>query len=158
MANWCWNWVTIDGEEENIKLFKEDLIQMESRYKKDNVGVRPEGGGDDLTAMFDISIHGDQFSFESRWVPGNDTLNYFAKKYDVILTNSYEESNDCTYGFWVGDKNSEKDIYLTTDEYLLAVKNGNDDTCIYNGSLYQSKEEALEEILQDKIKKIEAAE
>ena len=152
MANWCNNWVTLDGEPENVKAFMNDIIKLEKESAKTNMGVRAiedEGG----EYMFDIYVDEGGFSFESKWSPVFASLRYLAGKHGVTVTNNYEEGGCQVYGQWTSDGECETDVYLESEEWDLAVPGNKDcEFYIYKGVKYDSQEDALQLILEEKIK------
>ena len=151
MANWCTNWVTIEGDEAKIKLLMEEVKVLQKEYETKGFGVRPSDEGD-LRYMFDLYINEDCFSFESRWTPANDSLQFLAKKYQVTITNQYSELGCMVFGQWSGDGEIEEDVWLTGKEWDLVVPGDEDETFyIYDGEEYEVQEDALEEILDKKL-------
>lgn len=153
MANWCSNWVTVEGEEANVSSLMEEVNALAVKADVEDRGVRPsEIGG--LTYMFYIYINdNDSFSFESKWSPANDSLQFLAKKYQVTIINRYSEPGCMVFGQWTGDGEIEDDVWLTDEEWKLAVPGDEDETFyIYNGEEYECEEEILDIILDNKIK------
>ena len=153
MANWCINSVTAEGEEPNVSFLMEEVNALSVKADAEGVGVRPSDEGN-LQYMFFIYINdGDSFSFESKWSPSNDSLQFLAKKYQVTITNRYAELGCMVFGQWTGDGETEEDVWLTDEEWDLVVPGDEDEpSYIYKGQEYEVQEDALEEILDNKIK------
>ena len=151
MANWCSNYVEVKGEEANISSLLEELMELEEEYRKTGLGVRPsEEGG--LKYMFELYVEDESFSFESKWSPANDSLQFLAKKYQVTIVNRYSELGCMVFGQWTGDGEIEDDVWLTDEEWDLAVPGDEDESFyIYDGEEYEVQEDALEEILDKKL-------
>ena len=103
--------------------------------------------------MFYIYINNNNsFSFESKWDPSNDSLQFLAKKYEVTITNHYSETGNMIFGQWSGDGEIEGDVWLTDEEWNLAVPGDEDESFyIYDGREYEVQEDALEEILEKNL-------
>ena len=153
MANWCVNWVTVEGKEANISSLMDEVNALSVQANVEDRGVRPSEIGD-LRYMFFIYINDeDSFSFESKWSPSNDSLQFLAKKYQVTIVNRYSEPGCMVFGQWTSDGETEEDVWLTDEEWELAVSGDEDESFyIYERKEYEVQEEALEEILNKKIK------
>lgn len=151
MANWCTNYVEYKGEEANISSLLEELEELEEKNRKTGLGVRPSEEGD-LQYMFELYVEGESFSFESKWSPANNSLQFLAKKYQVTIVNRYSELGCMVFGQWTGDGEIEGDVWLTDEEWDLAVPGDEDESFyIYDGNEYEVQEDALEEILDKKL-------
>lgn len=152
MANWCSNYVEYKGEEANINSLLEGLRELEKENERTGlVGVRPSEEGD-LQYMFDLYVEDEFFSFESKWTPAYDLLQFLAKKYQVTIINRYSEPGNMVFGQWTSDGEIEDDVWLTDEEWELAVP-GNEDESFYTyeGKEYECKEEILDIILDKKL-------
>lgn len=151
MANWCTNWVTIEGEEANINSLLEELRELEEENRRTGLGVRPSEEGN-LQYMFELYVDDEHFSFESKWSPANDSLQFLAKKYQVTIINRYSELGCMVFGQWTGDGEIEDDVWLTDEEWELAVTGDEDGSYYtYEGREYEVQEDALVEILDKKL-------
>lgn len=151
MANWCTNYVEYKGEEANISSLLEELEELEEKNRKTGLGVRPSEEGD-LQYMFELYVEGESFSFESKWSPANNSLQFLAKKYQVTIVNRYSELGCMVFGQWTGDGEIEGDVWLTDEEWDLVVPGDEDESFyIYDGNEYEVQEDALEEILDKKL-------
>lgn len=154
MANWCSNYVEYKGEEANINSLLEELRELEEENRRTGLGVRPSEEGD-LKYMFELYVEDEYFSFESKWSPANDSLQFLAKKYQVTIVNRYSELGCRVFGQWTGDGEIEDDVWLTDEEWDLAVPGDEDGSYYtYEGKEYECEEEILDIILDNKIKKL----
>lgn len=155
MANWCVNWVTVEGKEANVNSLMEEVNALSVKADVEDRGVRPSEIGD-LRYMFFIYINNDDsFSFESKWTPANDSLQFLAKKHQVTITNRYSELGCMVFGQWTGDGETEEDVWLTDEEWELAVSGDEDGSYYtYEGEEYENEEEILDIILDNKIEKL----
>lgn len=152
MANWCSNYVEYKGEEANINSLLEELIELEEENRKTGLGVRPSEEGD-LKYMFYLYVGDESFSFESKWSPANDSLQFLAKKHQVTIINRYSELGCMIFGQWTGDGETEKDIRLDWEDWDSVTAGDEDESYFfYNGKEYECKEDALDLILQEKLK------
>lgn len=152
MANWCSNYVEYKGEEANINSLLEELRELEEENRKTGLGVRPSEEGD-LKYMFGLYVEDEYFLFESKWSPANDSLQYLAKKYQVTIINKYSELGCMVFGQWTGNGEIEEDVWLTEEEWELAVPGDeNNSYYTYEGKEYEYVEEILDIILDNKVK------
>lgn len=152
MANWCSNWVTVEGEEQNVQSLMKEIHTLSEINERTNLGVTPDEN-ENLRYMFDIYVNDDSsFSFESKWNPANDSLEFLAKKHQVTITNQYSETGNMIFGQWSGDGETKNDVWLTDEEWDLAVPGDEDGSFyIYDGREYEVQEDALEDILNKKL-------
>ena len=151
MANWCTNYVEYEGEEANINSLLEELRELEKENKKTGLGVRPSEEGD-LQYMFDLYLTDDVFLFQSKWTSANDSLQFLAKKYQVTIINRYSELGNMVFGEWTGNGETENDVWLTDEEWELAVPGDEDGSYYtYEGKEYECEEEVLDIILDKKL-------
>lgn len=158
MANWCVNWVTVKGKEANVSSLMDEVNALSVKANVEDRGVRPSEIGN-LPYMFFIYINDeDSFSFESKWMPSNDSLKFLAKKHKVTITNQYTELGCMVFGQWYSNGVSEIDVWLTQEEWNQIVPGDEDETFyIYDGKEYENEEEALEEVLSKKLEVLETA-
>ena len=69
--------------------------------------------------MFELYVEGESFSFESKWSPANNSLQFLAKKYQVTIVNRYSELGCMVFGQWTGDGEIEGDVWLTDEEQVM---------------------------------------
>jgi len=144
--------VKFEGSGANIHSLLGELRKLEKENKKTGLGVRPSEEGD-LRYMFSLYIDDDLFFFESKWVPANDSLKFLAKKHRVTLENSYYEPGMMLYGKWTSDGETEKDISLDRKDWASVTAEDEEAShFIYNGKEYECEEDALDLILQEKLK------
>ncbi len=97
MANSCYNWIEVSGDEDSIKKLRKQLVA------DNEADIR---GIDEPTQL--------SFSTESRWVAPVEWLEEISRKYGVLVEC---ESEECGCDYWnkIGFKNGEKifDIEMT---------------------------------------------
>lgn len=163
MANWCSNYVTLHGKEENVRSFMKELNELREESIRTKSGVKPTYATSDYMYLFDIYCNNFlteyTFSFESRWSPAWDTINRMCLRHRVGAIVEYHEPGCMIYGRCEIDSVEDYGItdvynyYLTNDEYLSA-KETETSAYEYNGQYYECQESALEAILEDKINKL----
>ena len=66
MANWCMNWVTVEGKEANISSLMDEVNALSVKADVEDRGVRPSEIGD-LHYMFFIYINdSNSFTFKTK--------------------------------------------------------------------------------------------
>ena len=94
MANWCSNYLTIEGPDHNK--VRALFLRLLNKQKKLNLGVTYKYFNDDRY-LFDIYI--DQYiSFETKWVAPIDTIMYIFNKYNIEGSLTYMEGGMGIYG------------------------------------------------------------
>lgn len=149
MANWCNNWVSLDGEPEKVKAFMDDVKALEKECIETDLGVHP---CDDGEYMFEFYLDEDSFSFSSKWSPANESLEFLAKKHSVEVVNRYEECAMGIYGEWKNDGKVSTDIFLEDSDFDLFSEDDESGMYLFEGEWYECREEILEVILDRKIK------
>jgi hypothetical protein len=144
MPNWCYNYVTIEGE--NTQNFLEDIKTIQSKETSKNAGDLPSYiNGESDGWLFGIDCSQEYgFSFESKWDTPFNTLQQMVDHHDVELTVEFEESGNCVFGraLLVPNQspiiynlpyqefgityNEEKDLYYCSNYPGIDPKEGND--------------------------------
>jgi len=160
MANWCSNYVHFTGSEENIKKVNELFAEMCEHNNKTQGGATPDFIETPVQGwFFDVlkpETDKDQhFNYYTKWSPNELDLIEIAKRFNLEFKCEFSECGNGIFG---------KSIYkggvltihaLEYDEYIKAVpvdEDNDEQGYIYEGEHYDSLDEALEDILQDKIK------
>lgn len=154
MANWCSNYVSFSGSEDNVKRFIEEVKALEALSKEKQEGVRPDDSGRYMFDLHTYDLEEGYFAFDSKWAPALDSLETLGRKHGVNITCEYEELGCQIFGRWEYDAENDcqSDIALTDEEIDSVEEDGNDGTCFFEGEIYTCKSEVLEIILERKIK------
>lgn len=148
MANWCSNYLTFEGEQENVNKVIELFVELSEEQSKHGNGVLPKEMNPDEYKnkyFFSIYVSDDYVMFDSKWVAPNEELKWMAEKYDVEITNWVEEVGCEYYGrvkyFPDGDAEEE----LLTDEDFEEFHYDEDlDMYIFEGDEWESEINILE--------------
>ena len=159
MANWCTNYVFFTGSKENMKKVNKLFATMCEHNYTTNTGALPdfiEHPKQDW--FFDImkpeTETDEYFNYYTKWSSNELDLIDIAKQFNLEFECEYSESGNCIFG-----KSTYKNGLLTNhaleyDEYIKAVpvdKESEDSGYLYKGEHYESLDEALNDILEDKI-------
>jgi hypothetical protein len=143
MANWCSNYLTIEGPDyEKVRAL---FLRLLNKQRKLDEGVTYKYFKDDRY-LFDIYV--DQYiSFETKWVAPIDTIMYIFNKYNIEGELTYMEGGMGIYGKVVKYQNRILKVELTHDE----VEN-----MPYEQDEYEEDyhDELIENLLDKKIKEI----
>ena len=143
MANWCSNYLTIEGPDyEKVRAL---FLRLLNKQRKLDEGVTYKYFKDDRY-LFDIYV--DQYiSFETKWVAPIDTIMYIFNKYNIEGELTYMDGGMGIYGKVVKYQNRILKVELTHDE----VEN-----MPYEQDEYEEDyhDELIENLLDKKIKEI----
>jgi hypothetical protein len=155
MANMCSNFITITGD---------DLTKIREELKKANESNKswlPEAleGRDSMRWLFEIYIVNDyedslEIQCETKWAPPTEELEAIGKLFNVNITNLYEELGSAVYGFskFSVETMETTDTWLDEEELDRVVCDEETGVYLFDGEFCESRDEAYEQILQDKLK------
>lgn len=153
MANWCNNYLTFEGEQENVNNVIELFKELREEQSKHGDGVLPkEMNPDEYENRYFFSIYvGDEdVMFESKWVAPIEELKWIAESYGVVITNWVQEVGCDLYGRIKYYSNGDVEEELLTDEDFDEFEYDEDlDMYIFDGEEWESESEVLE-ILWDR--------
>ena len=159
MANWCNNSLLINGKEEQVSSFLLDIKEMYNRYEKEQQGVLPLDFTGEMSRYWfftdDIwDIENNQITFETKWAPPIESVEFLAKKHNVSIELFYEELGNLIYGCFSYNYETKEssDIYLEDDDFDKYTSNYEESIYFFEGEEYESEYEILETILERKIK------
>jgi len=166
MPNWCYNFVTFSGKEEDLEKLHNVFLEMEKQENITNEGQLPEFAKIseqlDLNRWFfelniiDLGI----ISYSTKWVPNTLNLVAIADYFNLEFESEYDESGNLIYGKAIYKNGILEELDLDTDE-LLEINwieseiEGEDDHYLYRGEKYESDEEIKEMIWEEKYGKNE---
>lgn len=162
MANHCYNYLSFEGEAENVKrvidLFK-DLIEEQREHGE---GVLPKGY--EGRYFFDICENGEEcFMFWTKWTPPTEVLSQLSQEYGVTIINDVEELGCLIYGretyyptFLEGFKNQAtlfKKQYLDEEDFDLIEYNEDGEVIVFKGEPceVENEYELLEQLFKEKF-------
>ena len=133
MANWCSNYVTFSGSEDNVKNFTEEIKSLEVLSNNLGQGVRPVEDGEFMFDLYTWDLANGNFTFESKWVPALKSLEYLGRTHTVNIECEFEELGCAIFGRWSYDVESDSCtiIELTEDEICSVDEDENDGTCLF---------------------------
>lgn len=148
MANWCNNYLTFEGEQENVNKVIELFKELREEQSKHGDGVLPKKMNPDEYEnryFFSIYVGDEDVMFESKWVAPNEELKWMAEKYDVEITNWVEEVGCEYYGrvkyFPDGDMQEQ---LLTVRDFEKFHFDEDLDMYIFEGDEWESESDVLE--------------
>jgi hypothetical protein len=150
MANMCSNYITITGDD----LTK--IRELLEKAKQDADGWLPDGmeGG----WLFGIYMYANEddliiFECESKWSPPTEELEAIGKLCKVNITNQYEELGSYEYGQSDFRIDTMQTVITCLDEEDIQRVTEYEDLYKFNDEIYESRYDAYEQMLQEKIKK-----
>ena len=161
MANMCVNFITITGDD--LTKIREEL----RKASESNKSWLPEEleGRDSMRWLFDLYIVNDyedsmEVQCETKWAPPTEELEAIGKLYNVNITNLYEELGSCVYGFskFSIETMETVDACLDEEDFKRVVVDYVDNYCLLDGEFCECEAEALEQILEEKLKQSKATE
>lgn len=160
MPNWCSNIVTFSGDPEKVKEVISLFEKMRERQAETDCGQLPDfllEKDRNLYYFFDIQeVDGDTVTFQSKWSPLIDEIQIIADRFGINSEHEYEESGMQIYG---------KAVYYDGDMVLTDLDNKDFNRITYDensgrhsldGKEIESYYDILEELLEDKISKLNA--
>lgn len=148
MANWCSNYLTFSGENEDraLKLFE----ALAERGDREQRGVLPEFIEDPHRYMFDIGVDGGAVYFESKWAPPIEEIKQIGEHLDVDFELEYSEFGSSIYGKLIRINGQLYDIYLDPTDFDQYIYDKDNDIYVFRGENYGIEEEILEILLNEK--------
>lgn len=158
MANWCYNHVSVFGNETNVNKVMDVFKSLETKCEALGEGVLPDeylANVYDSRYMFGVSVISDNtLSFDSKWVPPIKELQWVADTYNVTIHVDIEELGCGIVGLIKLKPQQEKQEYLLdVDDFELVVEFEDEDGnefYKFNGQEYDSLSEALSHVLTKK--------
>lgn len=156
MANWCFNTIVFEGNEETIKQIEQLFQTMKSKEEETKQGQLPEfitdeNGGD----FFNIySNEGDTgiFQYETKWSSNIEIVQKIAAYYQVNFVQDYEEISNLVYGRVTFIDKLLTDVFLEDEDFEQYQFDEKTDTYSLEGEIYYSDCEILETLLERKIR------
>lgn len=152
MANWCDNYVSFYGDEENVAKVIDCFKEMETRSNEfRGQGVVPKQYNDvcEEGFFFDIFIDGESISYQSKWSPNIEDLNKVAKEYGISYSCRYYEPGNLVYGKCSFKDGVFSDVYLLDADF--PEYDFEKDAYTVDGKIIESEEEYLSDTLEKKI-------
>lgn len=157
MANWCYNILTIDNPSKEVI---DEFEGMRAEELTTGNGQHPRWYDNEHSRyLFDINIDYSTsiliIYFDSKWGPPIDVIMAIAKKYNTSFALHYEEMGDCLYGYITYDAENGRyiDKYIDRDSHDIEFDE-NLGGYLYNGDIWESKEELYEYWLNKDINTI----
>lgn len=157
MANHCMNMIVFSGE--NLSPIRDIIKDIQEENRK-GYGWIPEGfSSSNEYALFDVEIIDNDneiiFNCWTKWMPPMDEMLYLCFGTDIKVSIEYEELGMWVFGkcFYDGATNTFVDISLNDLDFKRV---GCNDDCewTYDGDVIESRYDALEEMLNNKLKQI----
>lgn len=156
MANWCFNTIVFEGNEETIKQIEQLFQAMKSKEEQTKQGQLPEFITDENGGYF-FNIYSNEgdtgiFQYETKWSPNIEIVQKTAAYYQVNFVQNYEEISNLVYGRVTFTDNVRTDIYLENEDFEQYQFDEETDTYSFEGEIYDSDCEILETLLERKIR------
>lgn len=165
MPNWCYNYVSFSGKEEDLIKLQEVFSEMIKQEGITNEGQLPEFAkiSEQLGLnrwFFQLNDNGDfGFTYETRWAPNTLNLVAIADLFNLEFESEYEEGGCLIYGkaFYKNKILEELDLDRSDLLQISGLENTEDgnDYYLYQGEKYESSNEVKEIIWNKKFKKYE---
>ena len=159
MPNWCYNFVTFSGKEEDLEKLHNVFLEMEKQENITNEGQLPE------FAKFEERLGNNRWFFElcindigtyqysTRWAPNTLNLVAIADHFNLEFESEYEESGNLIYGKAIYKNGILKELDLEETDLLqitwIEDTEEKDEYYLYQGEKYENDNE-IKEIIWDK--------
>jgi hypothetical protein len=157
MANWCYNRVVFTGNKKAIRQIQKLFKAMAAKENEENCGQLP-GFVKHLQQgyFFEICCYEEDnaaFSYQTKWSPNIEVLEWIAKRFQVDFTLDYEEPGCLIYGRATCTNGVITDTYLEDMEFDTYDYDEENSTWLFEGEHYESDHEILQTLLERKIAK-----
>ena len=154
MPNWCSNYVSFEGSEENIR--KVDEIFEKMIQSNSPEGKKPDFQEEVLEGYyFDISKQDSGlYSYETRWGPNILDLELIGRHCGVSFISEFEELGNWVFGkakFDVNQTDGLRIMELDHNDTSDILFDEEDDSFVYKDQKSESDREILEQIFRDKF-------
>lgn len=156
MANYCNNFLSFEGTEENVEKVLEMFKALIEEQKQTGLGVLPkEVNPDECKSryFFDIYFDEDCVIFWTKWVAPTEELSKIAQKFNVTITNSVEELGCMIYGVetYYAD-GGVLEQFLESEDFDLIEYNEDGEVIAFKGLPMEaeSEYELLEQLLSER--------
>jgi hypothetical protein len=147
MANWCSNWLSFEGTEENLSKLNKIFEDMESENSKGESHILPSG----QEAYFGevLEFCSDGFSYESKWGPNTDAVVEIADMCNVSFKLEFDEPGGGMFGLIKYEDKKLTYYNLIDEDIKLASSISDDDQQVdYDGDLWDNESELKERMLE----------
>ena len=156
MANWCFNTIVFEGNEETIKQIEQLFQTMKSKEEQTKHGQLPEFITDENGGYF-FNIYSNEgdtgvFQYETKWSPNIEIVQKIAAYYQVNFVQDYEEMSNLVYGRATFSDKLLTDVYLEDDDFEQYQFDEETDAYSFEGEIYDNDCEILEILLERKIR------
>ena len=156
MPNWCSNYVSFEGSEENIRKVDEIFEKMIQRQSISSQGEKPDFQEEILEGYyFDIAKQDSGiYSYETRWGPNVLDLELIGRHCDVSFIVEFEEPGNYVFGkakFDVNQTDGLRIMELDLKDTGDILYDEEDDSSVYKDQKSDSEREFLEQIFKDKF-------
>ena len=156
MPNWCSNYVSFEGSEENIRKVDEIFEKMIQRQSISSQGEKPDFQEEILEGYyFDIAKqYSGIYSYETRWAPNILDLELIGRHCNVSFIVEFEELGNYVFGkakFDVNQTDGLRIMELDHNDTSDISYDEEDDLFVYKDQKSESDREILEQIFRDKF-------
>ena len=156
MPNWCSNYVSFEGSEENIRKVDEIFEKMIQRQSISSQGEKPDFQEEILEGYyFDIAKQDSGiYSYETKWGPNVLDLELIGRHCNVSFIVEFEELGNYVFGkakFDVNQTDGLQIMELDHNDISDISYDEEDDLFIYKDQKSDSELEFLEQIFRDKF-------
>lgn len=157
MSNHCYNYLSFEGEVENVEKVLKMFKALIEEQRQTGLGVLPKEVNPDESEsryFFGIFFNGDSnVMFWTKWVAPTEELSIIAQKFNVTITNSVEELGCMIYGtesYFPDGGVDEK--YLDEEDFDLIEYNDDGEVVAFKGEPCEAGSEAefLEQLLSER--------
>ena len=156
MPNWCSNYVSFEGSEENIRKVDEIFEKMIQRQSISSQGEKPDFQEEILEGYyFDIAKQDSGiYSYETKWGPNVLDLELIGRHCNVSFIVEFEELGNYVFGkakFDVNQTDGLRIMELDHNDISDISYDEEDDSFVYKDQKSDSELEFLEQIFKDKF-------
>lgn len=156
MANWCSNYVTFSGKEEDIEkiyaVFKEMKVQEELQQQ----GQLSPFHNDKMLEgyFFELYLDDDMketIQYETKWAPNTGDVQLIADQFNLDYEHQYHEPGMSIFGKYIYKDKTLTNYFLDNPDFEDFDWDDDKDEQTYKGETVDSEEELLEDIFKNKF-------
>ena len=147
MANWCFNTVTFQGNDDQIEKLQELFLNMQAQFILQGKGQLPAFIQKESEYFFEMEMSDNVLNYVTKWSPNLETVREIADEFGVEFSFHYEETANGIYGEAVYEKGNLKDTFLTIDDFASYIYDEEKDTYLFEGEYYENDGDILEILL-----------
>jgi hypothetical protein len=150
MANWCNNYLILNGTEAGIQNTIKIFSEIEEQQNQTGKYYLPEFVTAESSHMTDIVVSENTINYQTRWVPNLEALVQIARRTGVDFVSQYDELQMGIIGEATYQNGVFSNVRLDGNDLQQYHYDIDTATYLYNGQNYEDEWSVLLELLENK--------